>query len=202
MNINILAFEEQIVAAVRAAATKGGVPRGAIGVKWVFPDGDAMRENMVIMPLVPGGSTLYYDADGNLVGDCAEYARMKIRAADKAAEYWGSQSNGVRVEADKYTSRAMPEQFNDDMRINWGGGVRIDIGILVGGECGMRGELWGKVIVAVSGGTEDQDEEAAWAALPIVKSGLSTYISDGQCMMLAVCFYDKLRSMDALGKTE
>ena len=164
MNISKKEFAEKIVTAVRKECENQKITQGAIAVS--FAGIDNISESFTF-PVVVGSSTVCYDKDGRELGDAAGVAAMKIASAIKAIEYHTSIK--PYPGRSKYTSGALPEEFVGQGRTNWKGGIGVPIGILIGGHCGCMGTELFKICVAVSGGSQDQDEVAAWAALDVIR---------------------------------
>ncbi len=168
-------IEERITSSVRTKCAGIGINQGAIAIGFA-PAVDFMAEwagvakdavGLTAFPVVPGKDTLYHDTDGSTPADCAAVAAAKIFTAKAASEYYDCQA--IALERYMYTSGGLPQNELIDGRTKWKGGIAFAIGYFVGGGCGHMGAHGISILVAVSGGTEEQDEEAAWAALAPIK---------------------------------
>ena len=173
------------VDAVRKACVEQEITQGAIGVTFAYPN---KEQESYVEPVVEGGDTIGRDADGKELGDCADVVAAKVAGTLKSIEYYTAEK--PYPGRDKYTSGALPEQFVGEGITNWKGGIGIPIGRFIGGGCGgccHRGVLNFIIVVAVSGGKQEQDEAAAWAALGVIRE-----ITDkGPSLMLARDFWEK-----------
>ena len=193
MHITISEFTEKILAAVRKEAKDQGITQGAIAIAF---EGNADVMSLPIpcgmttftFPIIEGGDTVFRDDEGGELGDCAGVVAMKIAAAKRAITY--HEAEHCIATAEESTSGALPEEFNGNGRINWKGCVAFPVGVLVGGHCGHLGMEAGRIYVSVSGGKQDQDEAAAWAALSVIAEALE---AEYGCM-LPRTFYERLHA--------
>jgi hypothetical protein len=133
-----------------------------------------------------GVQNTIYTRDDKEAGDCAGVVAMKIAAAKKAKAL-GDEAHGS-ASRDEMRSGALPEEYNGNGRINWKGAIGISIGYLVFGPCGNLGAEAMMVYVAVSGGTQDEDELAASAAIPVIREIMKAEHDGG--WILARDFWD------------
>lgn len=178
MNISINELSSKLVEAVRKEAESQNITQGAIAIcyesvsgianKWIGLPESATCQT-VTFPIAPGGDTIYRKDDKE-AGDCAGVAAMKIAAARRA--YIEADSKFGLPSPEDCTSGALPEELVGNGRINWKGAIVLPVGVFYGGSCGHAGAEALKVYVSVSGGTQDQDEASAWAALPVLKEVL------------------------------
>ena len=176
MYVNMESLVNAIVSRVRTKCREVGINQGAIGIsivpqseearKWAFVSTNDVSLDTIV-PVIEGKDTLI-EFDGKIVGDTTGIVGMKIAAAKRVMKE--HRKNGTEPTCRKEcTSGALPEEFASlDGLVNWRGGVTIPL---------LRHDVSQKpvvnvevmtIYVAVSGGTEDQDEEAAWEALNVV----------------------------------
>ena len=179
MNITPSDFAGRVLCAVREEAKNQGITQGAMAIcfaptanltrEWLnTPEGTFGEASVTYTyPIVDGGSTIYADADGNEKGDCAGVVAMKITAAKRAIMHHDASHH--LASRQEHTSGACPDQYNGNGRINWKGCIAVPIGYLTGGWCGRQGSDVMMIYICVSGGTQIQDEAAAWAALPVIR---------------------------------
>ena len=210
MNISVSDFAGRVLCAVREEAKNQGIALGAIAIcfaptanltrEWLNMPEDAFGETSVTytFPIVDGDSTIYTDADGNEKGDCAGVVAMKIAAAKRAIMYHND--DHYLATRQEHTSGACPEQYNGNGRINWKGCIAVPIGYLTGGWCGRQGSDVMTVYVCVSGGTQVQDEAAAWAALPVIRDIINK--EDGYMVHRSFLWDDTEESTEAPDQAE
>jgi len=175
--------------AVREACADQGITQGAIGITFAYPSPYRKLEGYVY-PVDEDGDTAGRDTDGRELGDCAGVVASKTAAVLKSIEYYTAEKKYPG--RDKYTSGALPEEFVGIGRTNWKGGIGIPIGHRIGGGgcgggCGRRGTHDFTIVVAVSGGKQEQDEAAAWAALDVLRQ----VADEDPSFMLARDFWEK-----------
>ncbi len=169
MNIGNREIAARITDAVREACVDQNITQGAIGVTFAYPDNTL---DSYVDSVVKGGDTIGRDAEGKELGDCADVVAKKIASVLKSIEYY--QAINPYPGRSKYTSGALPEEFVQQGMTNWKGGIGIPVGVRLWGGCGCRpcgyaGTDAFTICVAVSGGKQEQDEAAAWAALSVVR---------------------------------
>lgn len=151
---------DEIVEVVRDKAADFGLKYGVVVVSY---DGGACFQDLAMgekeihsFTLDLGGSRVLPPeaTEDGFTCDCLGVAISKINALDKA--YLCSECRVL-----------VSEQGNDDDNIlgrqNWGGCVAYPM--TVDGKV-----IFGKIMVAVSGGTSEQDADCAWAAYDVVRS--------------------------------
>ncbi len=166
----------KIITVVRDACEKIGITQGAIGV--AIEPKRSYYETMFSVPTLASydisiasvnresGDTLCYE-DGKIVGDCAGVVCMKIAATRQMLKY--KEQHLIPIVCKKeLTSGDVPAELDGIGLTHWKGCVAIPIGCLTGGGCAFRGEGAMTIYVAVSGGKQEQDEEAAWTALKVI----------------------------------
>lgn len=184
MYISVKGFAQKVLSAVKQEAARIGIEQGAVAIcfspkagvasNWLGLPGDVT----ITEPLAWGGDDTIYRKDDKEVGDCAGVVAMKIAAAKR---------NKMLAESDHYhpaervelTSGALPEEYVGNGRINRKGAVAFPIGFLTGCCCPNAGAEAMIVYVAVSGGTQDEDEQAAWAALPAIRKIIESEHDNG-----------------------
>ncbi len=177
MESTLRQLTSDILEAVRKEAENQGITQGAIAIcfesltpsihEWLdLPEG--AFSSTYTFPVVNGAEDTYLREDEKEVADCAGVVAMKIAAA-KRSELKARTNSYAAPTRKECTSGGLDKTFVCDGRINWKGCVLYPLGVLAGcgGPCGNMGYQALNIYVAVSGGTEDQDEAAAWAALPI-----------------------------------
>lgn len=194
MDITVRKLTADILDAVRKEAENQNISQGAIAIcyeplisglnDWLGIL-DGAYSSTHTFPVVPGKDT-YFREDYTEVADCAGVVAMKIAAAKRSEIEAKTQSFEVPTRA-QCTSGALDKSLVCDGRINWKGCVLYPLGVLTnGGPCGHAGHEAVNIYVAVSGGTEEQDEAAAWAALPV----LQKLTRENLGFMLQRNFYD------------
>lgn len=170
MDISVKGFARKMLAAVKAKANDIGIQQGAAAI--CFAPSTTMASDWlgclgnvtIVEPLYGCDDTIYRDENGKEVGDCAGVIAMKIAAA-KRVKQLAEEDHGHPTKREELTSGSLPEELVGNGRINWKGAVAFPVGYLTGGYCRNAGVEAMTIYVAVSGGTQDQDEAAAWAAL-------------------------------------
>ena len=110
---------------------------------------------------------------------------MKIASARQLLRY-NRENLITETSREELTSGAIPEELVGIGMTKWKGCVAIPVGCLYGAAlCPHRGALVMNIYVAVSGGKQDQDEQAAWAALEVIKD----FIDREDGYMLQRCLY-------------
>ena len=161
-----------IVAAVSAKAAELNLKDGALAICYnstmAFSEGcspvafDGMKygeDRMRIYRLSKDGSHIIRDEDGKETYQTFGIVGMKIAAAAKVFH----KTNGRCI-----LSSEADENDNIPGRINWGGCVLYPICY----NHNHTQDFCAKIYVAVSGGTSEEDEECAWAALEPIRKGL------------------------------
>lgn len=194
MIITVGKLTNMLLETVRGACERIGISQGAILIafeakmeiarKWL--DLHESGTLTFTFPVVKGADTIYRKEDGE-AGDCAGVAEMKVAGAQRAITYARDELRMPYPGPMESRSGALPEKLKGKGRSNWKGCVAIPIGYLVGGPCGNMGQEALVIYIAVSGGTEDEDEVAAWSALETI----SEIIAEEDGWMLArdyLCF--------------
>ena len=186
----------EIINAVHDACEKLGITDGAIRVciepktpetaEWVdIPPFASMAEYVAPINRHTEG-TLCYDADGKFVGDTAGVTAMKIASVRQVLRCY-QEEDYVAQNREELTSGCIIKELVGIGMTQWKGGIAIPVGVLYGsGTCPHRGMLAMYIFVAVSGGKQDQDEQAAWAALEPVME----FIDKEDGYMLQRCLYE------------
>lgn len=174
MYISVKGFAQKVLSAVKQEAARIGIDQGAVAIcfspkagvasNWLGLPGDVT----ITEPLAWGGNDTIYRKGDKEVGDCAGVVAMKIAAA-KRTKMLADKNHFAPNEREELTSGALPEEYVGNGRINWKGAIAFPIGFLTGCPCFSSGAEAMIIYVAVSGGTQDQDEQAAWAALPVIR---------------------------------
>ncbi len=184
MNISVKGFAKEVLFAVKQEAAHIGIEQGAVAIcfspqadvasNWLGLPGDVT----ITESLVWGDDDTIYRKDEKEAGDCAGVVAMKIAAAkrNKMLAEDNHYHPSKRVEL---TSGTLPEEYVGNGRINWKGAIAFPIGFYTGGCCGRAGSEALVVYVAVSGGTQDEDEQAAWAALPVIRKIIDSEHDNG-----------------------
>ena len=177
-----------IINKVRNACQEQSIESGAIGVCFVPEPGlidewmDAPRHStgeLYIAPVTEGGSTR-----PKKTSDCAGIVAMKIAGLKLLMEHYDEE--GIIPARDQCTSGSLPNEMTGNGISNWKGAIAIQLGVRTGIGCHYRGNKALTVYVGVSGGTQLQDEAAAWTALDVLKEA----IKDDPDIMLARMYYD------------
>ena len=183
MNIKMAKFVGEIIQTVRLACGVQGINQGAIGVciapalesenEWAnLPDG--ATDVLFTAPVNPfSDTTLCFEPEG-YVGDAAGVVAMKITAAKDLVAHYAKK--GIVPPRELCTSGALLDELMGNGVVNWKGAVTIPICVFEGqagypvvSGCNIKTALAMNIYVAVSGGTEDQDENAAWSALKTIR---------------------------------
>jgi hypothetical protein len=176
MFINMHTLVNAIIVDVRSKCQKLGIEQGAIGISIVPESEEArnwagiVRRDMSVDFMIPviedGNFTLEFD--GQIVGNAAGVVGMKLASVKQVMD------NNRRLETEltsskQCTSGALPETCaNQHGLTNWRGGIAVPLFKRDFSEPSIPGKRVMTVYVAVSGGEEEQDEEAAWGALGTV----------------------------------
>lgn len=188
---------ESTIETVRAACRDQGITHGAIGVgvelavrneamlKWFESPKNAGLE-LSVTPITGDGDTLCYGEDGNVTGSGTGIVMGMISGlqrwvASSEREYRRSMSR------EKYTSAAIPDDSVIPGDSNRKGAIAINVGMLDGVGCAMHGRKAFTVYVAVVGGTDEKNEEAAWSALGYIRDEVIAYEGN---FVLEWVFYD------------
>lgn len=174
MNITFAELTNKAVEAVRTKCGELGITQGAIGVciepkagftcEWADLPLTASTA-LYVAPVDINGDTICRKPDGTEIGDAAGVVMMKVCAAKRAMQY---ASETFEVDGDLLTSGALPEELVGNGRINWDGCIAIPVGYCIGGPCGNMGATCMNLYVAVSGGTQETDKEAAIAGVKYI----------------------------------
>ena len=174
MYISVTGFASKVISAVKQEAFRIGIDQGAVAICFSPKVGVAQRwlntssDVTFTEPIAWGGDDTIYREDDKEVGDCAGVVAMKIAAA-KRNKMLVEKDHFYPTKREELTSGALPEEYVGNGRINWKGAIAFPIGFLTGCPCSQSGAEAMIIYVAVSGGTQDQDEQAAWAALPVIR---------------------------------
>ena len=195
LNVKRNDFVDAIVEQVRCTCRDLGITQGAIGVgislenrsrgwyEWAESPESAGVE-LTIAPIAAHGDTFCYGEDGKITEDGAGTVAAKIAGLRRLLISY-DEKGIVPFSVDHYTSGAMPERMVIPGTSNERGAVAAPIGQLVGGFCGYQGVSAMTVYIGVSGGTEEQNEAAAWSALPYI----SEEVDKVDSLMLSRAFY-------------
>ncbi len=194
LNVKRKAFVNAIIEQVRSKCHDLGISQGAIGVgisldgfrewyEWAESPESASVE-LTIAPITAHGDTFCFDENGRIVEDGAGTVAAKIAGLRRLLISY-DEEGGVLNSIDQYTSGALPERMVIPGTSNERGAVAIPIGQLIGGFCGCQGARALTVYIGVSGGTEEQNEAAAWSALPYVNDEVDKVYG----LMLSRAFY-------------
>ena len=182
MNITIKSFARRILEAVRSSCEEKGIRQGAIGIcvspvrleetMWCnIPVG--VSEVQFISSVIPFSDTaLYFEKEG-YVGDAAGIVAMKIAAAKRIMVEYAD--NDMVPPRKNCASGSVPEHLLGDGIVDWKGAIVVPIDRVDTSCCNITYSCSHphdvralNVYVAVSGGTEEDDEAAAWAALGVI----------------------------------
>ena len=172
MYISVNGFAKKVLSAVKREAAHLGITQGAVAICFSPRSGVArnwlgLPGDVTITEPVYGADNTIFVKDDKEVGDCAGVVAMKIAAAKKA-KMLGDAAH-YTASREEMRSGALPDEYVGNGRINWKGAIAIPIGFLVGGPCANYGEEAMVIYVAVSGGSQDEDELAASAAIPVIR---------------------------------
>ena len=187
----------KIIEHVRKGCLDLDIEHGAIGVgviplkrsravlDWMqAPDGVVLETSVV--PITPNDDTfcynVFYDSiDGEGAGD----VEMMITGLRRLLLCY-KQKQATVVEREGYTSGALPDSAVIRGTSNMGGAVAIEVLGHVGAPHACYHEHVVTFCIAVSGGTEKQNEAAAWRALDCIKSE----IEHDQVLFLPSAYHD------------
>lgn len=187
-----------IIDEVQAACEKIGITNGAIGIciepktsetaEWVNIPPYAMTVSYVSPIDRLTEETLCRNENGDVVGDAFGVVGMKIASLRQLMRYY-EKNNIVPKDKEQLTSGAIPEELLGNGLTKWKGGVAIPVGVLANSlVCPHMGTLAMYIYVAVSGGKQDQDEAAAWAALDVVREYI---VNEEEEYMLERCLCEE-----------
>ena len=172
MNITSTQFAERIITAVQQKAKSIGITQGAVsvcfspsswkGIEWLGIDAD-----ITITKPLAGESTIYRE-NGIEFGDCFGIVAEKIAAAKKVLMI-ATDDHYQPLDCSELVSGSLPEVCVGDGRVAWKGCVAFPIGYHTGYPCENSGAEAMVIYVSVSGGKEEDDEKAAWAALSVIR---------------------------------
>ena len=197
MHVSRTQMAESTIETVRAACRELGITHGAIGVgvelavrneamlKWFESPKNAGLE-LSVTSITGDGDTLCYGEDGNVTENGAGIVMEMI----SGLQYWVAISEREYrrlMSREMYTSSAMPDDKVVPGGSNRKGAVAINVGMLDGAGCANHGCKAFTVYVAVAGGTDEENEKAAWSALGYIRNKVIAY-EDG--FMLERVFYD------------
>ncbi len=195
LNITKSNFIDAIIKQVRSKCRNLGFSQGAIGVgicpenrfrewyKWAELPESADVE-LTIAPITAGGDTFCYGEDGKITEDGAGTVVAKIAGLRRLLISYDEEGY-VPFSIDQLTSGALLEGMVIPGISNEKGAVAIPIGQFIGGFCGHQGARALTVYIGVSGSTGEQNEAAAWSALPYISEEVDKV--DG--LMLSSVFY-------------
>lgn len=196
MNNPVEEVVTKIINAVHDACGKIGITDGAIRVciepktpetaEWAHLPAFASMVDYVAPINRDTESTLCCDDAGKVVGDAAGVTAMKIASVRQVMRSYDEEDYAAENRGELSSGYIIKELVGYGMT-QWKGGIAIPVGVQYGcGICPHRGMLAMYIYVAVSGGKQDQDEQAAWAALEPVKE----FIDKEDGYMLQRCLYD------------
>lgn len=184
----------RIIEKVRAACVERDIVNGAIGVcyepsiatfqEWAGTPAGSLGE-LHFAEITKSQDTLCFDDDNKIAGDSLGIVAMKIAGVRRLMLAYEDEE--ILPTREQCTSGSLPDEMVITGTSNWKGAVAIEIGALGGYGCPFRGAKALTVYVGVSGGTEEQDEAAAWTALDVIKESIE---QDFPNLMLARMFYD------------
>ena len=186
-----------IIEIVRAACRGLGITHGAIGVgiapavrnramfEWSESPENANLE-LSIASITGDGNTLCYDKDGKVTENGAGIV-MEMIAGLRRWVTICERKYCPLMSRDMYTSAAIPDDKVMPGDSNRKGAVAINVGMLDGIGCTMHGRKAFTVYVAVAGGTDEENEKAAWSALGHIRDEVIAH-EDG--FMLDRIYYD------------
>ncbi len=119
-----------------------------------------------IAPITPDDSTLCYDENGEVTEDGADTVGIKIAGLRRRLIFYDEERIGV-TERSQYTSAAIPDWMAISGLSKKKGAIAIAINALVDTNT-FYGERTITFYIAVSGGTEEQNEAAALSALDYI----------------------------------
>ena len=186
-----------IIEIVRAACVELGIAHGAIGVgvalavrnrvmfEW-FESPENANLELSIASITGDGDTLCYGEDGKATGNGAGIVMETIAGLQRWVTICEREYR-LPITRDIYTSAAMPDNKVMPGDSNRKGAVAINVGMLDGIGCARHGCKAFTVYVAVAGGTDEENEKAAWSALGYIRDEVIAYEDD---FMLERVFYD------------
>jgi hypothetical protein len=186
-----------IIEIVRAACVELGITHGAIGVgvelavrnramfEW-FESPENANLELSIASITGDGDTLCYDKDGKVTENGAGIVMGMVAGLQRWVTICEREYR-LPITRDIYTSAAIPDDSIMPGDSNRKGAVAINVGMLDGIGCARHGRKAFTVYVAVAGGTDEENEKAAWSALGYIRDEVIDY-KDG--FMLERIFYD------------
>ena len=188
----------KIIEYVRGACQELDIERGAIGVgviplkrskalrDWMQSAGDTAIE-CSIAPITPNDDTFCYNEiyENSIDGEGAGDVIMMILGLRRLLRCYSNKQATI-VEREGYTSRALPDSAVIRGISNMRGAVAIEVLGHVGTPHACYHEHVVTFCIAVSGGTEKQNEAAAWRSLDYIKSE----IKHDQVLFLPSAYYD------------
>ena len=181
MNITISVFVRKVFEAIRAGCDDEGITQGAIGVcitpklkeeaNWArIPSG--ISDALFISPISLSGETTLYSEKEGFAGDAFGVVAMKISATKIIMARYDKEEDVTRRKM--CTSGSLPDDMLGNGIVNWKGAIAVPIDVVKEGSrslcygCRFYNKRAMNVYVAVSGGTEEQDERSAWRAVDAI----------------------------------
>lgn len=176
---------KEIIEGARRYAEKVGITQGAVVVSFEIlsdevgeeiPLGPYRSEVVFSEPLIKGGKDTFYRIEGKPEGDCATVAKQKISSAKRAFLYYSKGEPFFPEYPQKFMSGSLSPEFLGNGRTPWKGGVYIPVGYP--GRCGCALVWAGDVMglgVAISGGTQVQDEDGIKEMFPAIRHIIRKY---------------------------
>ena len=177
LNTNRIQMVGNIIDIVRRECYEQGLIHGAIGIgvslekrnraifNWAEMPESAVFES-TIAPITPNDSTLCYDENGEVTENGADTVGIKIAGLQQLLIFYDEEQIGV-TERSQYTSAAIPDWMAISGLSKKRGAIAIAINALVDTNT-FYGERAITFYIAVSGGTEEQNEAAALSALDYI----------------------------------
>ena len=177
LNTNRIQMVGIIIDIVRGECYEQGLIHGAIGIgvslekrnraifNWAEMPESAVFES-TIAPITPNDSTLCYDENGEVTENGADTVGIKIAGLQQLLIFYDEEQIGV-TERSQYTSAAIPDWMAISGLSKKRGAIAIAINALVDTNT-FYGERAITFYIAVSGGTEEQNEAAALSALDYI----------------------------------
>ena len=174
-----------IIEIVRAACVELGIAHGAIGVgvalavrnramfEW-FESPENANLELSIASITGDGDTLCYGEDGKVTENGAGIVMEMIAGLQRWVTVCEREYR-LPITRNIYTSAAMPDDKVMPGDSNRKGAVAINVGMHDGIGCTMHGRKASTVYVAVAGGTDEENEKAAWSALDYIRDEAITY---------------------------
>lgn len=195
--LSVVEFVNNVFKAVNNACREIGITEGAIGVciepkihpiaEWVGTPMYAATVTYMSPIDMDTENTLCFGEDGKVVSDTSGVINMKIASARQVLRYYEKEDIEVTSRS-LLTSGSIPDELVGIGMTKWKGCVAFPIDIIVNGPVvNLRAATALNIFVAVSGGKQEQDEQAAWAALGPIRN----WLSQKPDYDLHRCFYEK-----------